>query len=132
MNRPAGAISVEEMLARARARLSRLTPRQAHRAVAGGALLVDIRPAWQRASEGEVPGALLVERNHLEWRFDPECTARLPQATGYDVQVIVLCSEGYTSSLAADSLRSLGLRRATDVIGGFHAWAAAGLPVQPA
>jgi rhodanese-related sulfurtransferase len=85
---------------------------------------VDIRPAWQRATEGEVSGALLVERNHLEWRFDPECDARLPQATGYDVQVIVFCSEGYASSLAADSLRSLGLHRATDVIGGFQAWVA--------
>ncbi|HEX2301678.1 MAG TPA: rhodanese-like domain-containing protein [Pseudonocardiaceae bacterium] len=118
------------MLAQARARLQRLTAQQAHHAVAAGALLVDIRPGRQRAEEGEVPGALLVERNHLEWRFDPECDARLPQATGYDVQVIVLCSEGYTSSLAADSLRSLGLHRATDVIGGFRAWAAVGLPVQ--
>ena len=118
------------MLAQARARLCRLTAQQAHRAVAGGALLVDIRPGWQRAQEGEVPGALLVERNHLEWRFDPECDARLPPATGYDVQVIVLCSEGYTSSLAADSLRSLGLHRATDVIGGFRSWAAADLPIR--
>ena len=72
---------------------------------------------------------LLVERNHLEWRFDPERTARLPQATGYDVLVVVLCSEGYASSLAADSLRRLGLHRATDVIGGFRAWAAQDLPV---
>ncbi len=118
------------MLAQARARLQRLDPQQAHDAVATGALLVDIRPSWQRAEEGTVPGALLVERNHLEWRFDPECDARLPQATGYGVQVIVLCSEGYTSSLAADSLRSLGLHRATDVIGGFRAWVAAGLPAR--
>ncbi|MGH3776705.1 MAG: rhodanese-like domain-containing protein [Pseudonocardiaceae bacterium] len=118
------------MLAQARSRLQRLTPAQAHDALAAGALLVDIRPGWQRAAEGEVPGSLLVERNHLEWRFDPECDARLPQATGYDVQVIVLCSEGYTSSLAADSLRTLGLHRATDVIGGFQAWSAQGLPVQ--
>lgn len=130
MSRPPGAISVDQMLARARARLHRLSPQQAHQAVAAGAVLVDIRPAWQRAEEGEVPGALLVERNHLEWRFDPECAARLPQATGYHVQVIVLCSEGYTSSLAADSLSRLGLARATDVIGGFRAWAAAGLPAQ--
>lgn len=130
MSRPAGARSVDEMLAQARSRLQRLTPGQAQDALATGALLVDIRPGWQRADEGEVPGALLVERNHLEWRFDPECDARLPQATGYDVQVIVLCSEGYTSSLAADSLRNLGLHRATDVIGGFHAWSAQGLPMQ--
>jgi rhodanese-related sulfurtransferase len=119
------------MLAQARSRLRRLTAAQAHDALAAGAVLVDIRPAWQRAKEGEVPGALLVERNHLEWRFDPECTARLPQATGYDTQVIVLCSEGYASSLAADSLRRLGLHRSTDVIGGFQAWAAQGLPVHP-
>ncbi len=89
------------------------------------------RPAAQRASEGEVPGALVVERNVLEWRFDPASDARLPEATGYDVEVIVLCSEGYTSSLAADALRSLGLQRATDVVGGFRAWAAAGLPTRP-
>jgi rhodanese-related sulfurtransferase len=130
VSRPPGALSVDQMLAQARSRLQRLTPAQAHDALAAGALLVDIRPGWQRAEEGEVPGALLVERNHLEWRFDPECDARLPQATGYDVQVIVLCSEGYTSSLAADSLRSLGLHRATDVIGGFQAWSAEGLPMQ--
>jgi rhodanese-related sulfurtransferase len=116
------------MLIHARSRLQRLTPAQAYDAVAVGALLVDIRPGWQRAVEGEVPGALLVERNHLEWRFDPECEARLPQATGYDVQVIVLCSEGYTSSLAAAALQTLGLHNATDVIGGFHAWTAQGLP----
>lgn len=116
------------MLIQARSRLQRLTPMQANDAVAVGALLVDIRPGWQRAAEGEVPGALLVERNHLEWRFDPECEARLPQATGYDVQVIVLCSEGYTSSLAAATLQTLGLHNATDVIGGFRAWTTQGLP----
>lgn len=130
MSRPAGSRSIDQMLAQARSRLQRLTAGQAHDALAAGALLVDIRPGWQRAAEGEVPGAVVVERNHLEWRFDPECDARLPQATGYDVQVIVLCSEGYTSSLAADSLRTLGLYRATDVIGGFQAWSAQGLPVQ--
>ncbi|MDQ2791060.1 MAG: rhodanese-like domain-containing protein [Actinomycetota bacterium] len=118
------------MLAHARSRLQRLTPTQAYDAVAVGALLVDIRPGWQRAVEGEVPDALLVERNHLEWRFDPECDARLPQATGYDMQVIVLCSEGYTSSLAAAALQTLGLHNATDVIGGFRSWTAQGLPHQ--
>lgn len=128
MSRPPGALSVEEMLAKARAGLNRLTPAQAHDALVGGAVLVDIRPGWQRAEEGEVPGALVVERNHLEWRFDPECDARLPQASGYDVQVIVLCSQGYTSSLAAAALHALGLRNATDVIGGFHAWRAEDLP----
>ena len=128
MRRPPGALSVDQMLVHARSRLRRLTPMQAYDAVAAGALLVDIRPGWQRTVEGELPSALLVERNHLEWRFDPECEARLPQATGYDLQVIVLCSEGYTSSLAAAALQTLGLHKSTDVIGGFHAWTAHGLP----
>ena len=128
--RPAGARTVDELLAEARARIGRLTPLEAATRLARGALLVDIRPAAQRAREGEVPGALVVERNVLEWRFDPASDARLPEATGYDVEVVVLCSEGYTSSLAADALRSLGLSRATDVVGGFRAWAAAGLPTR--
>jgi rhodanese-related sulfurtransferase len=131
VSRPPGALSVDQMLAHARSRLRRLTPTQAHEALAAGALLVDIRPGWQRTEEGEVPGAVVVERNHLEWRLDPECDARLPQATDYDVQVIVLCSEGYTSSLAAASLQDLGLHNATDVIGGFRAWVAQGLPGRP-
>jgi rhodanese-related sulfurtransferase len=126
--RPPSARSIDELLAEARSRLVRVSPRDAVARVAAGALLVDIRPAAQRAHEGAVPGALVVERNVLEWRFDPESDARLPEATGYDVEVIVLCSEGYTSSLAADALRSLGLARATDVVGGFSAWVAAGLP----
>jgi rhodanese-related sulfurtransferase len=126
--RPPGALSVEQLLAQARAGLRRLTPAQAREALVDGALLVDIRPGWQRAEEGEVPGALVVERNHLEWRFDPECDSRLPEVTGYDLQVIVLCSEGYTSSLAAAALHTLGLRNATDVIGGFRAWRDQNLP----
>jgi rhodanese-related sulfurtransferase len=126
--RPPGALSVEQMLAAARSGLQRLTPAQAHDAVVAGALLVDIRPGWQREEEGEVPGALVVERNHLEWRFDPESDSRLPEVTGYDQQVIVLCSEGYTSSLAAAALHTLGLRNATDVIGGFRSWRAQRLP----
>lgn len=131
MIRPPGALSVDQILAQARAGLRRLTPAQAHDALAGGAVLVDIRPGWQRAAEGEVPGALVVERNHLEWRFDPECDSRLPEVTGFDLHVIVLCSEGYTSSLAAAALRTLGLRNATDVIGGFRAWRDHGLPHTP-
>ena len=126
--RPAGARSVDELLADARSRLRRVGPLEAATRRADGAVLVDIRPAAQRAVEGSVPGALVVERNVLEWRFDPASDARLPLATGYDVEVIVLCSEGYTSSLAADALRSLGLHRATDVVGGYHAWVAVGLP----
>lgn len=131
MIRPPGALSVDQMLAQARAGLRRLTPAQAQDAVAGGALLVDIRPGWQRAAEGEVPGAKVVERNHLEWRFDPACDSRLPEVTSYDLQVIVLCSEGYTSSLAAAALHTLGLRNATDVIGGFRAWRDQDLPHTP-
>ena len=127
--RPGGARSIDELLAEARGRIHRVTPEQAAARIAEGALLVDTRPAAQRAREGTVPGALIVERNVLEWRFDPHSDARLPEATGYDVEVIVLCSEGYSSSLAADALRSLGLARTSDVIGGFQAWAAAGLPV---
>lgn len=124
---PAGSRSIAEILDAARRRLHRLDPELAHRARAHGAVLVDIRPAAQRAAEGTVPGALVVERNVLEWRFDPRSDARLPCA-GYDRQVVVLCSEGYTSSLAAASLQDLGLHRATDVIGGYRAWEAAGLP----
>ena len=130
VDRPAGARSIGELLAEARSRLIRLSPAQAAERVTRGAVLVDIRPAAQRALEGEVPGSLIVERNVLEWRFDPASDARLPEATGYDVEVIVLCSEGYTSSLAADALRSLGLTRATDVVGGFVARRAAGLPTR--
>ncbi len=126
--RPEGARTIDQLLAEARSRLVRVGPLEAARRMAAGALLVDIRPAAQRAAEGEVPGALVVERNVLEWRFDPCSDARLPQATGYDLDVIVLCQEGYTSSLAADALRALGLAKATDVDGGFAAWVAAGLP----
>ncbi|WP_235928227.1 rhodanese-like domain-containing protein [Goekera deserti] len=129
--RPSGALSIDDLLAQARSRIVRVTAPQAAARVAEGAVLVDIRPAAQRAQEGEVPGALVVERNVLEWRFDPASAHRLPEATGYDVDVLVLCSEGYTSSLAADALRSLGLHRATDVVGGFWAWVDAGLPHTP-
>ena len=125
---PPGSRAIDQVLARAWARLSRLTPRQALRAVRAGAVLVDIRPAAQRAAEGEIPGALIVERNVLEWRFDPASEARLPQAS-YDLQVVIVCSAGYTSSLAAAALQDLGVRRATDLDGGFMAWRAAGLPV---
>jgi len=131
--RPPGASSIEDILGRARARLSRLEPLEAHKkAQAGQAVIVDIRPAAMRADEGEVPGSTIIEGNHLEWRLDPESDARLPWVDGYDHQVIVICQEGYTSSLAAAALHDLGLTRATDVIGGFHAWLAAGLPSAPA
>jgi rhodanese-related sulfurtransferase len=121
--------SIDEVLAEARARIIRLHPEEAAARMAAGALLVDIRPAVHRDEEGSVPGALVIERNVLEWRLDPQSDARVPQATGHDVEVIVLCNEGYTSSVAADSLRELGLIKSADVIGGYRAWAAAGLPV---
>jgi rhodanese-related sulfurtransferase len=120
--------TIDDMLADARARLVRLSPADAEFAVRDGALLVDIRPAAQRAAEGEIPGGLIIERNVLEWRFDPACDARLPIAS-YNLQVIVFCSEGYTSSLAAAALQELGIYRATDLAGGFKAWQASGLPV---
>ena len=126
---PPGARMIDEILASARARLGRLTPRQAFRELTHGATLVDIRPAAQRAAEGGIPGAIVVERNVLEWRFDPASEARLASVTGYGDRVIVICSEGYTSSLAAAALHDLGLIYSTDVAGGFRAWAAAGLPV---
>jgi rhodanese-related sulfurtransferase len=121
-------LTIDEMLANARARLTRLKPLDAQHTVAAGALLVDIRPDWQRSSEGSIPGAMLIERNHLEWRLDPTSDARIEQAVDHDVAVVIFCSEGYTSSLAAASLQDLGLHRATDLVGGFQAWKAAGLP----
>jgi rhodanese-related sulfurtransferase len=123
-----GGRTIEQMLAAARSRLDRLSPQQASDAVAAGALLVDIRPAAQRAAEGEIPGAMVIERNVLEWRFDPASAASLPEAS-YDLHVIVFCSEGYTSSLAAAALKELGVHGATDLAGGFLAWQRAGLPV---
>lgn len=125
---------IDDQLADARSRLHRTSVRAAYQEVLHGrALLVDIRPAAQRATEGEVAAhlsPLVVERNVLEWRFDPRHEARLPQ-TGWDARVLVLCQEGFTSSLAADALLRLGLTRSTDVVGGFKAWREAGLPVEP-
>lgn len=119
--------TVEELLEEARSRIDRLTPAQAHEATAQGATIVDIRPAWQRAVDGEVPGSLIVERNHLEWRLHPASDSRLASAQASH-RWIVLCTEGYTSSLAAASLRSLGID-AADVDGGIRAWRRAGLPI---
>ena len=128
---PAGARSVDQLLAQARARLDRLTPGQVFAAQRAGAVLVDIRPVAQRRVSGTIPGALVIERNVLEWRLDPQSDARLPLAGRYDLDVIVYCQEGYTSSLAAAALQDLGLYRATDLAGGIAAWLAAGLPVTP-
>jgi rhodanese-related sulfurtransferase len=124
--------SIDVILEEARSRLRRLDADQARLAAAEGAVLVDIRPAAQRAAEGEIPGALVVERNVLEWRFDPRSDARLPVADRFDLPVVVFCSEGYTSSLAAAALQDLGLYLATDLAGGFQAWKAAGHPVSVA
>ena len=123
------AAGVDGILARARRRLDRLTPLEAAEAVEAGALLVDIRPREQRLWEGGIPGTLIVERNVLEWRLDPASDSRIPEADSYDRPVVLFCSEGYATSLAAASLQDLGLWRATDLIGGFRAWAEAGLPV---
>ena len=113
--------TIDDVLADARSRLRRVTPDEAAAALGRGALVVDIRPAAQRAAEGELPAALVIERNVLEWRFDPASSAALPIAS-HDLEVIVLCQEGYTSSLAAAALHELGVWRATDVIGGLAAW----------
>ncbi|HEV2782099.1 MAG TPA: rhodanese-like domain-containing protein [Actinophytocola sp.] len=122
--------AVDDLLAEARAELDRVEPAEAERLrAAGDTLLVDIRPYANRAAEGEIPGAVPVERIVLEWRLDPHGSHRLPGFTE-DSRVIVVCNDGYASSLAARDLRRLGLRRATDLVGGFRAWRAAGLPTQ--
>lgn len=123
--------AVDDLLAAARSGLARLDPLQAHQAAGEGALLVDIRYAALRDRDGLIPGALVVERNELEWRLDPTCPDRSARATGHDLPIVVVCNEGYASSLAASTLQSLGLRHATDLVGGFQAWRAAGLPVDP-
>ena len=121
--------SIAEVLTAARARLVRLDPRAAASAAAAGALLVDIRPMEVRRRDREVPGALIVDRNVLEWRLDPASPDRLAAVRGHDQTIILFCTEGYASSLAAAALQDLGLVNATDLEGGFTAWAAAGLPV---
>ncbi len=121
--------SVADLLAAARARLDRPDPARAAELAGRGAILVDTRPGWQRAEEGSLPGALVIERNHLEWRLDPASAARIPEAVDHDVTWVLFCSEGYSSSLAAASLQDLGLHNATDIDGGFRAWKAAGLPI---
>lgn len=126
---PTTPVPIDTHLERVRSRLTRLTPEQAWDAARQGALLVDIRYAALRDRDGLIPGALVVERNELEWRLDPQGSHRLPEADRHDLEIVVLCNEGYASSLAAASLHDLGLFRATDLVGGFQAWRAAGLPV---
>ncbi|WP_405488236.1 rhodanese-like domain-containing protein [Nocardia sp. NBC_00511] len=120
-------LTIDGMLAHARQQLRRLLPIELPQAIARGAILVDIRPQAQRLREGTLPGALVIERNVLEWRLDPSSSARLALAEHHDLEWIIVCSEGYTSSLAAASLQQLGLRRATDLEGGYQALKAAGL-----
>jgi rhodanese-related sulfurtransferase len=123
--------TVDDLLRDARATLDRITPEQTSAELEAGALLIDVRTETQRATHGEIPGSIAIGLNVLEWRLDPASEWRIPEAAGHDVRVIVYCQEGYSSSLAAARLQSLGLSRATDVIGGFEAWRDAGLPVQP-
>ncbi|MFJ8954810.1 rhodanese-like domain-containing protein [Streptomyces sp. NPDC102340] len=123
-------VGIDELLEQVRSGLDRVEARDAFDAASRGeALLVDIRYAALRLHDGLIPGALVVERNELEWRLDPRGSHRAPEATGHDLRVVVVCNEGYASSLAAASLHQLGLHRATDLVGGFQAWRAAGLPV---
>ncbi|MCW2528426.1 MAG: hypothetical protein JWM76_3286 [Pseudonocardiales bacterium] len=117
---------IDAALARARAGMRRLTPAETIDATALGALLVDTRTETQRAATGELPGAIVIDRTVLEWRLDPASPVRIPEATGYDIEIVVVCRQGYSSSLAAASLRELGLSRATDLIGGVEAWLADG------
>lgn len=122
-------VGVEQLLATARSRLRRVSPVQAAQAQSRGALLIDTRTEAQRAEQGELPGAIVIDRTVLEWRLDPHSPWRIPEATSDDIEIIVLCRQGYSSSLAAASLQSVGLHRATDVIGGVEAWIECGLPV---
>lgn len=129
MSAPTG---IDALLEQVRSTYARIGPAQAYEAFRGGdALLVDIRYQALRERDGLIPGALVVERNELEWRLDPQGSHRAPEATSHDLRVVVICNEGYASSLAAVSLHALGLHRATDLTGGFQAWKSAGLPVSP-
>jgi rhodanese-related sulfurtransferase len=123
--------TVDDLVEQARTHLARLHPQEALTAVRAGALLVDIRGDLQRARDGVVPGSVFVARNVLEWRCDPDCAHRDPRIGGLDRQLVLMCDDGCQSSLAAATLQELGFARATDLIGGFRAWRAGGLPVYP-
>ena len=114
-------MTVDDLLAAARARLDRVAPERLATEQAAGALVVDIRPADQRARDGELDGAVVIDRNVLEWRLDPASEHRIDAITGYDHRVVLVCNEGYQSSLAAATLQDLGLHRATDLEGGYQA-----------
>ena len=121
--------AIDQLLEEARRDWTRLEPAEAAQGMVDGALLIDTRPVAQRERDGEISGAIVVDRNVLEWRLDPTSPHRIPEISDHDQTVIVICNEGYSSSLAAATLHRLGLRRATDVIGGFQAWLSSGLPV---
>ncbi len=123
--------TVEQLLAAARATLQRLSPEDADTAMRTGAQLVDIRSDGQRLADGIIPGAHVVARNVLEWRLDPACPHRDPQLVRPDAPLVLICDEGYQSSLAAATVQRFARSRVTDVIGGFRAWRAAGLPIEP-
>jgi rhodanese-related sulfurtransferase len=124
--------SIDDLLEDARAGLDRVTADDLQREVAAGALVVDIRPVEQRERDGELTGAVVIPRNVLEWRLDPASPDRIPEARDHDRRIILVCDEGYASSLAAATLQQLGLHRATDLAGGYQAWLAArGLPIRP-
>jgi rhodanese-related sulfurtransferase len=120
--------TIDDLLADARARLQRVTPAKLEAEIAAGALLVDIRPVEQRRRDGELPGAIVIDRNVLEWRLDPASANRIPEAGDYDRRIILVCNEGYQSSLAAATLQDIGLSRATDLDGGFQALMREGVP----
>ena len=117
-----GPAAIDVLLEEARRDMARVQPADLASEVAGGALLVDTRPLDQRRRDGHLPGALIIDRNVLEWRLDPTCPHHIPEADNAEVRIIVVCNEGYSSSLAAATLRRLGLARATDLVGGFQAW----------
>ena len=123
---------LDDLLEEARTRLDRVDPQRAAREIDEGAVLIDVRSESQRERDGVVPGALYFPRNVLEWRCDPDGEHRDPRVARPDARVIVMCDSGYQSSLAAATLQDIGLERATDLDGGFQAWRAAGLPVEPA
>lgn len=122
------AAGTDEVLACAREGVSRLTPGEVATALTKGALVVDTRTETQRAEQGELPGAVVIDRTVLEWRLDPKGAFAISEAESHDIDVVVVCRQGYSSSLAAASLRSLGLWRATDMIGGVEAWKREGRP----
>jgi len=122
---------IDVVLQRARDRLERVGPAAMRQIASQGGLVVDIRPEYQRRRDGELPGAIVVDRNVLEWRLDPTSPFRLPEVSDHDQVVVVVCNEGYASSLAAASLQDIGLVRATDLIGGYQAWLGRGEPRPP-